>query len=154
MFNFNKVSISKLFEEELYDLKDKGVPPPITDNSTSNKKIAVVVDYAPSNFPPSEKQLLEKILGAVKANMAEVQIIHAQSEPFSFTALQNRMAFNKLIVFGLKPAALGLNIRLGSYQLTQFRESQLLFADGLNLIATDVKRKTYLWRTLQKMFEI
>ncbi len=108
MFNFNKVSISKLFEEELYNLKERAASPPITDNSLSNKKIAVVVNYAPSNFPPAEKNLLEKILGAVKANMAEVQIIHAQSESFSFTSLQNQLPFNKLIVFGLKPATLGL----------------------------------------------
>ncbi|MFK7904990.1 MAG: hypothetical protein AB8B69_07695 [Chitinophagales bacterium] len=152
MFTFNKVSISKLFEEDLYDLKDELLKP--QEEIVDKKKIVVVVNYENHAFPKSELDFLEKILKAAKVNMNEVAMIYAKSQPHSFKVLQEHIPCNKLIVFGIKAPELELNIRLGLYQLITFRNCQLLFADDLTSISKDVKRKTYLWRNLQKMFEL
>ncbi len=152
MFLFNKISISKLFEEELYELKDS--PLKLQKDTIEGKKIAVVVDYAEEGFPEASKDLLEKILKAVKVDMSEVVMVYAKNQDCSFRFLRDQFHNDKLIVFGLKPAAIGLNIRLGLYQLIDFRGCQILLADDLTRVAQDVKRKTYLWRNLQKMFEL
>ncbi|MEZ4883525.1 MAG: hypothetical protein R3E32_02220 [Chitinophagales bacterium] len=151
MFEFNKVSISKLFEEELYSLKTEE---PSSDVSNADKKIALVANYAKDEFPKIEWDLLEKILKAAKVDMEQVAIFHAQTESFSFKSILEQTQSNRLIVFGLKPSSLGLNIRLGLYQLLTFRGCQILLADDLTTISKDVQRKTYLWRNLQKMFEL
>ncbi|MGB0929465.1 MAG: hypothetical protein ACPGVB_01725 [Chitinophagales bacterium] len=152
MFTFNKVSISKLFEEELYELEDSTLK--LQKDGIEGKKIAVVVDYSEEDFAKASKDLLEKILKAAKVDMSQVEMRYAKSQACSFNFLQNQFGVDKLIVFGLKPASIGLNIRLGLYQLILFRDCQILLADDLTRIAEDVKRKTYLWRNLQKMFEL
>ncbi|MGB1242675.1 MAG: hypothetical protein ACPG49_09140 [Chitinophagales bacterium] len=152
MFTFNKVSISKLFEEKLYELEDSTLKP--QKEEIEGRKIAVVVNYSEEDFPKASKGLLEKILKAAKIDMNQVEMRYAKSQACSFNFLHDQFNTSKLIVFGLKPTAIGLNIRLGLYQLVNFRDCQILLADDLTRIAEDVKRKTYLWRNLQKMFEL
>lgn len=153
MFTFNKISITKLFDEDIYNL-DQSFLQSEQIEILEGKEIAVVINDSASSFPKTSKDLLEKILNAAKVDMSKVEMVYAKDQVHSFNYLQNQFFPYKLIAFGLKPASMGLNIRLGLYQLADFRGCQILIADDLNRIAADVKRKTYLWRSLQKMFEL
>jgi len=109
-------------------------------------------------FPDDENvpdQLLEKILAAVNLKFPEDLLIlrKTPNEPFSFSALMSRVQLEKILVFGLAPQQLGLQIIVHNYQPFQLNNCTFLFADDLKIIAADKLLKVRLWEALKHIFQ-
>jgi hypothetical protein len=57
-----------------------------------------------------------------------------------------------LLVFGKKPAELGLHIDIKPYQIVYFKSWQVLFAHSLAEISANINYKKQLWGQLKQLF--
>jgi hypothetical protein len=58
----------------------------------------------------------------------------------------------KILVFGITPALLGLSVKDNLYQPFYFYQSTWLFSESLSILQPDKDRKTKLWKALQGLF--
>lgn len=59
---------------------------------------------------------------------------------------------DQVLVFGLAPGQLGLNIQASFYKPVSFLGATFLFSEKLSVIEPDKSRKTNLWQALRQMF--
>lgn len=120
--------LQNLFQEEIYKI---------------NSKLLVVINKEWSEISTDECILLEKILKALKLNLASVQIL-AKPEflPNDFRAF----APAKIIAFGSK-----LKNSQKMYEGIQIEETTVVVADALDQL--DEVKKRNLWLTLRQVFQ-
>ena len=107
--------------------------------------------------PARQKQnrdFLSKVLSAAQLNL-EKDTLFAEipaSLPVHFsTDLKNKTP-EQVLVFGLAPAQLGLNIAAPLYSPVSFYGVTWLFADAPGVLEPDKNRKGLLWAALKQMF--
>ena len=57
-----------------------------------------------------------------------------------------------IILFGIDPIEMGLHLKIAPYQLLNWNDLKILYADKLESILSDKNKKALLWRELQLMF--
>jgi hypothetical protein len=123
----NTEAVSHLFQEDLYHL------PPYP--------LAVILSREWNLYTTADTALLEKILGAVKLDLASVRLITAKELSFAgFSSL----ATSKVLAFGVT-----LN-EIKSYEHVQAQGFSVIKADDLS--ALDDAKKKSLWLALRNMF--
>ena len=115
------------------------------------KKVLVVVHSAGLDF--AHKELLMKILGAVKLTKEDVAILpsgHITSKAdFDWMALEPKKS---LIAFGLPDKWKTQIVADHSlYQIRSHMDYQLVFSEKLEVIAGNVESKKKLWAALQNL---
>ncbi|GAA0539111.1 hypothetical protein [Chitinophaga japonensis] len=96
--------------------------------------------------------LLTNILNACKLGMQDVALVNtAQAPGLPFPVWQQAINMRQCVVFGITPAALGLE-PLPAYQVHAAGGVQLLFSDPLERIAADKVLKGRLWNGLKQLF--
>jgi hypothetical protein len=106
------------------------------------------------DFAAANKAFLAKVLAAANLNL-EKDTLFAEipaSEPLHFSADLKQKQPERVLVFGLPPAQLGLTIEIQLYRPTAFYGIEWLFADTLSALEPDKNRKSQLWSTLKQMF--
>jgi hypothetical protein len=112
------------------------------------KSIAVLV----CNASESDLVFLSKILAAVKLDFdKDILLINSSSLPV-FNQFRALPSIDKLLVFGILPADIGLHIMAKPYNLINFNNYSLLFVHALKDISEDVNKKKLLWQQLQVLF--
>jgi len=103
-----------------------------------------------------EKVFLYKIMQAVSKKPNEDFLLintKTKGEIPLFKEIENSV-FQQgvLLVFGRKPAELGLHVNIKPYQVVHFRSWQVLFAHSLAEISANTNHKKQLWGQLKQLF--
>ena len=122
----SSTAATHLFQEELYK-----IPTPVI----------VVMSQPWASYSEAEKNLLSKILGSVKIDLASVRVITRNS--FSISDLPPDQA-TKVLVFGSETTD------IPPYQAMQAQGFTVVKAD--DLMQLDDARKKSLWGALKQMF--
>lgn len=106
------------------------------------------------DFRITNKTFLEKVLAAANLNLKKDTLFAeiSASEPLHFSTDLKEKQPERVLVFGLQPAQLGLAIEAQLYKPVAFYGVEWLFADALSALELDKNRKTQLWSALKQMF--
>ncbi len=123
-----EVSIFKtIYSEEVYS-----IPSPVT----------VVFGVPWKDVKEDDKQLLSKILQAVRLSLDAVRFIHQPHLDLSAWTEKPR----RMIAFVPPPKG------LSAYEVIQTGETSVIFSDPLEILNTDDAAKRKLWNTLKTLF--
>jgi len=116
-----------VFQEEVYSIKPK---------------LVIVIENSWHLLSEQEKELLKKIIGALKISLESIQIV-SQSD-FKISSFENRT--EKLLYFGANAG------EFANYQQHTFSGISFICAEALsNLLLNEAARKQ-LWTGLKNMF--
>lgn len=100
------------------------------------------------------QNLLNKMLKAIKLEDHDVQIIPLTAvQHFSLSSIPYTLAKKTILIFGLTPAEIQLNIRATKYQLTKLEQATLIFSDSLTSLIEKPALKKPLWQSLQAAYQ-
>ena len=115
----------------------------------------VIVVLMEDDFKAAQS-FLEKMMGAAKINLLQdtlmIQINH-QNKVNIAAELKKRRP-EQVLVFGILPDQLCLNIVALPYAPVYFLETKFLFADRLSALEPDKNLKTKLWSAMQVVFNL
>ena len=113
-------------------------------------KLLVVVDE--SAFGTEEETMLNNMISAIKFDPKSdiSKLILKRGQPIILSYFQRD--FKNILVFGITPEQLGLNIEFKSYDILHFEKYRMLVCDSITEIRTVVQKKQMLWARLQEMF--
>lgn len=116
-------------------------------------KVLVFHHHAQKELPSSQLALLEAILNACKLNNTQV-MIYSKSDTHAtpLNALLEKNQPQKIILFGVDPAAIGLPIHFPVFQIQQYQQAQYLHAPSLTDLENDKQLKIQLWQKLKLLF--
>jgi len=107
-------------------------------------KNAIAINCRWSTVSVEERALLSKILGAVRLDLAAVQVIFTKELQMSEWAEKPK----RLIAFGLTIAG------VSKYEVITTPQTQLVLADSLSELMNDDGLKKKLWQCLKQLFTI
>jgi hypothetical protein len=97
---------------------------------------------------------LNQILSAIKYDPKEdiATVYIADDHPFSLAELLNKHTCSEVLIFGLHPKMIGLNIYAKRYQWIHLENTTILFADKLEVLKDNKDMKNQLWLSLKSRF--
>src|SRR5688572_27854718 len=126
-----EASITNLFDTvELFGLKDI----PATDihfNGENRSGLLLLCHTLADEFPADEKEMLGKMLTALKLNWDDAALI-CTHESYQFSHLKKKIGFTKLVSFGFTPLHLGLNLNIDNYKCIDFSGLKIIFSESLS----------------------
>ncbi len=127
-----------------------------TPEPTLAKKadVVVVADAKGETLPANERELLFKIMASVKIEEDDIAIVYTHDLKHSVALLKKHFSASKIIVFSTSANALGDNLRLPLYTLTNISGLQALRAAPLEKVMTQAEHKSVLWKNLKVMFGV
>lgn len=109
-----------------------------------------------NSIEEEEKVFLYKIMQAVNKKPDEDFVLISTKTKVDvpmFKEIESSVAQQGvLLVFGEKPAELGLHVNTKPYQVVHFRSWQILFAHSLSEISANTTYKKQLWGQLKQLF--
>ena len=84
-------------------------------------------------------------------DLADIALM-TDEHPLPFHQLKSEMPFKTMILFGVKPEQLQLNINYTKYLPFQFRDTWILASDSLPELDGNEPSKKLLWIALKKIF--
>jgi hypothetical protein len=116
-------------------------------------RILVIVNNE-SGVEGKSLDFIEKVLTAAKIDLAKDTALLSieKIEPIKLFPFPKSKIPLKVLVFGLEPNQLGLNINFQWYQHFVFSGITFLFAEKISLLETDRDRKMNLWNALKSIF--
>jgi hypothetical protein len=87
-------------------------------------------------------------MGAAKVQKDEYECINFRG--ITINDVASRYAFDKLVLFGVKIPGLEMT----QYKCTQVKSTQIISADAVWMIESNVTLKKQLWEQLQAMFKL
>ncbi len=148
----NNISIHHFFTDPIFVTPQ---PESFLEDAVGNNQKKVLVICQDPKQQTELLDFLKKILGAIDLDIDnDISLLKAKKGSlYSFIGARNKIAFDKMLVFGLPAADLGLNIKAQPYKIINIENCQLLFSDGLAAITSDKKLKGALWSSLQLLFK-
>ena len=137
------------FNAPIYSCKD--ISSQIQTTGNNSKGILVICQ----NFNNSEiSDFLKKILAAVNTDIdVDCALLDIKYDTeITWSELMRSKKQEKVLLFGIEPAQLGLNLKLVKYQLLNWNGMKILYSDSLEHVLADKNKKGFLWRELQLMF--
>ncbi|MCB0521492.1 MAG: hypothetical protein H6577_25590 [Lewinellaceae bacterium] len=103
---------------------------------------------------PALQDFLEKIMVAVKYDVARDAILFSLTSPapFSFIKMARRYHFKQAVFFGINPSEAGLKMVAQPYQPLEVAGITYLFCHDLKKIHDEPALKRHLWEALKAMF--
>jgi hypothetical protein len=101
-----------------------------------------------------EPELLENILKSCRLNIDDIAIVDLSRNPPDYKNLVSRFQPKLVILFGIKPAQIGLPMNFPVFQLQSFTTTKYLHAPSLPILKSDAVLRSKLWVTLKKLFGI
>ena len=117
------------------------------------RRVWILVLAEPS-FAGTNRDFLAKVLAAANLNLEKDTLLAEipASQPLKFSTDLKHKTPEQVLVFGLSPAQLGLNLEISLYKPVGFYGTTWLFADALSLLEPDKTRKGQLWTALKQIF--
>ena len=102
---------------------------------------------------PTDIELLEKILGAVKLTLQNVEVIEmSKNKDINLSHIFTQKSVNQLISFGIMMSEVSLMIRLTPYQILESKGVKFISGVSLTDLQDDIPKKKLLWGALKEMF--
>ncbi|MEY5046533.1 MAG: hypothetical protein RL713_1758 [Bacteroidota bacterium] len=116
-------------------------------------EVLVFHHHAQKELPSSQLALLEAILNACKLNTTQV-MIYSKNDTHAtpLNTLLEKYQPQKIILFGVDPAAIGLPIHFPVFQIQQYQQAQYLHAPSLTDLENEKQLKIQLWQKLKLLF--
>jgi hypothetical protein len=116
------------------------------------KKMAIILSK--SDLNDASETLCKNIMSAIKHDYQQdiYRIIVDPAIPMIVNDLG--LPYQRLVVFGLKPKEIGLNIEYIPHFVLSMDAHSIIFTSGLSSMVSDQKLKTQLWTNLQQMLQI
>lgn len=114
------------------------------------KKVLIVIKKSDNDV--LNMQLLSKIMAALKFSLEDDCFVFEVDNAYHLAPLLKE--YQKIIIFGIDPEALGLNVPLHYYKINPLEQCTLLFSHPLGELKIDEKKKSSLWKSLQLMFDL
>jgi hypothetical protein len=114
----------------------------------------ILILQADDDLPAENHEFLHKIMDAVHISLSS-DAFCCKVEPMASVRLfpfSRDKHPEKILVFGITPALLGLSVKDNLYQPFYFYQSTWLFSESLSILQPDKDRKTKLWKALQGLF--
>jgi len=125
------------------------------DQTDEPKLLEVLVfhHHDQKELPSPQLSLLEAILNACKLKPTEVMIYSKNdTHTTSLNRLLEKHQPQKIILFGVDPAEIGLPIHFPVFQIQQYQQAQYLHAPTFTELENDKQLKIQLWQKLKQMF--
>lgn len=118
------------------------------------KQVAIVVLKETESI--EQVNFLKKVLLAAGLNLENDTLLAKleAGEQLPVLPLVKIKQAECILVFGCTPNQLGLNLECPLYQLVDFYDTRLLFANKISILEPDTGRKRQLWQALQQLFLI
>jgi hypothetical protein len=132
------------------------LPNNVWENGGGSMNKGVLVVSCLRSDGEDDRIFLEKILSAAGMDLSNDvfwSAVDAEKGAYIGTQVDNKQ-WNRVLVFGLLPASLGINIEPIVYKPVQFNGCSWLFAENLPALARDPALKKKLWVALQALFQI
>lgn len=115
------------------------------------KKFLILMEVEDENEPNTI--LLKNILNAINIEFpTDVKIGYlASDQSYQLLSFLQSHQPKTILIFGLQPKILSLNIAFRPYDLIQLHECQWIFADSLSKISQDKLLKKNLWEALKRL---
>ena len=102
---------------------------------------------------PTDSELLEKILGAVKLTLQNVEVIEMSKNPnIDLSHIFTQKSVSQLISFGVMMSEVNLMLRLTPYQILESKGVKFISGVSLTDLQDDIPKKKMLWGALKEMF--
>ena len=120
----------------------------------NRSRVAIIVDETANLYLPDEQlNFLLGILSACKLSMEDVAIINInKNKTVTYKSIEAELKAEKIILFGVSPAQIGLPLEFPFYQVQQYNNQTYVTADLLQHIEKDKAEKTKLWNCLKQIF--
>ncbi len=117
------------------------------------QKIAIVLGAA--DFAIAQP-FLEKMLGAAQKQLLKDTVVLQLSDAPRINIMQHLRPRQpeQVLVFGLSPAQICLNIQVVHYQPIFFQNAQFVFADSLATLEPNKDLKAKLWTAMRVVFKL
>ena len=156
------IALQELFKYSLTDLKnEQSAEAKIVKNAlpvlgNNQKQVVIIVDSNDAIYLPDEQlNFLLGILSACGLTMNDVAILNINTnKELNYKTVEAELRPEKLLLFGIKPAHIGLPLDFPNYQVQQFNHQTYLTAPMLSLLQDDKAEKMKLWNCLKNIFGI
>lgn len=122
----------------------------------NRKHIVIMVADANTLYLPDEQlNFLLGILAACDLTMEDVAILNIKkNKSVTYKTVSDELSPEKLFLFGVKPAEIGLPLDFPNYQVQRYNNQTYLSAPLLSKFQDDKAEKTRLWNCLKQIFGI
>jgi hypothetical protein len=127
------------------------IPLKETRIAASGKHTLIILQKDDYQNEVAQKTLggIAKALGLNFENDIELFLFDKENPTNIASSLGN---FKKVLIFGVNPKAIGLQMDAKIYKIFSFEAFSLLVAHPVTKIAEDIKTKQILWKILQTMY--
>lgn len=124
----------------------------IISQCSGNTQKGIFISYSTSD--ETMVDFLAKILSAVELDLqSDVLILRkTPNNDFSFSSFSQEINIQKVVLFGIPPQSIGLQINYQKYQPINRNNCLFLFADELATISANQQLKKLLWNALKEIF--
>lgn len=147
---------SQLFKEtKLYQIPEMKLEGQMLYDAfpLESNKVAVCFSSIQKEMEVSEKELLSKILGAVKVDVSKTALINKNfTSDFSFKKMDEKFAVKRVLVFGSEFIAFFANAQIQKNKVFFLGELEILIADDLKTLLTNDAEKKALWAGMKELF--
>ena len=122
----------------------------------NEKNILIIVNEKDTAFLKDEDlNFLMGILSACNLSMVDIALMnYFKKQDMTYLMLMDKFAPEKIIFFGLEPAALDFPLQFPHYQLQKYNHQTYLSAPTLGILAKNIQQKKQLWNCLKNLFPI
>ncbi len=114
------------------------------------RKVWIVIQAADNK--PENLDLLRRIFTAIKLDLDKDACLIFAPKDFVLTRISTPPRDKIMLVFGLKPLNLGLNLKYNPYRASVLGQVTYLFSESLAVVASRQESKKQLWTALQNLF--
>jgi hypothetical protein len=104
------------------------------------------------SFGPDEEMTLKRLIAAIKFDFQNDIFFLKVNKGQSFSVGILPVSYKDMIVFGVLPDQLGLNIDYKWYEILLFDQTRILLSESISDINKFPQKKQQLWVKLQQMF--
>lgn len=155
-------SLINWFEQTVYLVNEENGEKDSIKYLGQNKQKVLLINKCESADFLSEKENLfllkgmgkKGLLEAINLSLDDVAIINfSKSSIKSFRLLSQKMEFSRMILFGVSPKEINLNIETEKYKVCALNGCKIIFSDSIEMLIGNDSLKKQLWQSLQVMFE-
>ena len=162
----NKFALQQLLAgEDIFLVREvrnnSAVPLSVSTTESPRQTIVPTPLYRPKHkvvilvheLNPADIELLEKILGAVKLTLQNVEVIEmSKNSNMDLSHIFTQKSVNQLISFGVMMSEVNLMLRLTPYQILESKGVKFISGVSLTDLQDDIPKKKMLWGALKEMF--
>lgn len=119
-----------------------------------SQQFSTLVVYQVESDSEALEKFLSNILTAAKLDMSKDVLLYKSTvkNEFSFIRTKTKSNIEQVIIFGIHPKKLGINLDMKLYTPIDFQDCTFLLANSLSDIKNDQTKKKLLWTCLQEIY--